>query len=82
MEDIQKERLRPFAKNMELDFVRNAVNVSISIIAANAWIRKPIVSIEFNAVFGRCPEIGGRRTSRWGDPYKRKGKERWVTSLE
>jgi hypothetical protein len=41
---------------MKLDSVRNAVNVLTLIIAANAWIQKPIVSIELSVVFGRCQE--------------------------
>jgi hypothetical protein len=45
---------------MKLGSVRNAVNVSTLIIAANVRIQKPIASIELSAVFGRCRKIEGR----------------------
>ena len=62
---------------MRLDSVRNAVNVSISIIAANVWIQCSTVSSELSVSFGRCQETEGREKSirrqrdeeigRWGD---------------
>jgi hypothetical protein len=63
---------------MKPDSAWNAVNVSTSIIAANAWIQKPIVSIELSVVFGRCQEIGGRRTRRWEDSKMGRGRDREI----
>ena len=59
-------------RNMELDSVRNAVNVSTLIIAANALIQKSTVSSESNEVFGRSQGTEERKKQRWGDKGMRR----------
>ena len=51
-------------RNMKPDSVKNAVNVSTSIIAANALIQRPTVSSEPNAVLGRCQGTEERKKRR------------------